>query len=92
MTTTTCLLAGIPQILLPQTLEQSLIAIALDQLGVSKTLTQPTWDGLVMAQAQTYTLTDQAQQQAQRLAPWNQNFMDRIVDDCLKRLQAGTRV
>jgi hypothetical protein len=87
-TTTTCLLAGIPQLLLPNYLEQWLLGFSVEGLGVGKMLTKPTWETLIATQAQVYALTEQAQQQAQRLAGWNRNFMPQIVDDCLARLQA----
>lgn len=82
VTTITCLLAGIPQLLLPHNLEQWLISLSLEQLRVGKMLTQPTQDNLMIAQAQAYALAEPAQQQTQNLSHWNQNLMERVVDSC----------
>jgi hypothetical protein len=85
-TAITCLLAGIPQLVLPMYLEQHLNAIALSQLGVATMLTKPTWQGLLMAQTQAYALTENAKLQAESLAHWNQNFMEVVIQTCLKFL------
>jgi len=85
-TTITCLLAGLPQLVLPMYLEQHLNAIALSQLGVATTIAKPTWQGLLMAQTQAYALTEKAKLQAESLAHWNQNFMEVVIQTCLKFL------
>lgn len=85
-TAITCLLAGIPQLILPIYLEQYLNAIALSQLGVAAMIAKPTWQGLLMAQTQAYALTENAKLQAESLAHWNQNFMEVVIQTCLKFL------
>jgi hypothetical protein len=82
----TCLLAGIPQLVLPEHLEEQLNAIALSQLGVATMIAKPTWQGLLMAQTQAYALTEKAKLQAESLAHWNQNFMEVVIQTCLKFL------
>ncbi len=91
-TAITCLLAGIPQLVLPMYLEQHLNAIALSQLGVATMLTKPTWQGLLMAQTQAYALTENAKLQAESLAHWNQNFMEVVIQTCLKFLSRPSLV
>lgn len=81
-TAITCLLAGIPQLILRRHLEQHLNAIALSQLGVAKMLTKLTWEGLLIAQAEAYTLTENAKVQAKNLADWNQNRMEVVLQTC----------
>ena len=83
-TAITCLLAGIPQLVLPMHLEQQLNCAALSRLGVARAIAQPTWENLLVGQAQAYALTQNAQQQAASLARWNQNFMEVVVQTCLK--------
>jgi hypothetical protein len=85
-TAITCLLAGIPQLVLPQHLEHQLNCVALSQLGVATILTTPTWEGLLMAQVEAYALTENALQKAESLAHWNQNFMSVFVKTCLEFL------
>ncbi len=85
-TAITCLLAGIPQLVFPRHLEHQLNAIALSQLGVATILAKPTWVGLLMAQTQTYGLSDKAKLQAESLSHWNQNFMSVFVKTCLEFL------
>lgn len=80
-----CLLAGIPQLVFPIYLEQQLNAMVLSQLGVAIFAT-PTWEGLVMAQAQASALAGIAKQKAENLADWNQNFMSVIVKTSLEFL------
>ncbi|MFP5274913.1 glycosyltransferase, partial [Coleofasciculus sp.] len=77
-TSLACLLAGIPQLLLPRHLEEYLNAIALTQLGVAKTVTQLTWEELFLEQAQALKLAENASHQAENLSDWNQNFMEAI--------------
>lgn len=84
-TSIACLLAGIPQLLLPRHLEEQLNALALSQLGVAKIVTNVTWSELVIAQAQTLELTENALHQAKNLAYWNQNFME-VISSYLKLL------
>ncbi len=85
-TAITCLLAGIPQLVFPRHLEHQLNAIALSQLGVATMIAKPTWQGLLMAQTQAYALTENAKLQAESLAHWNQNFMEVVIQTCLKFL------
>lgn len=91
-TAITCLLAGIPQLVLPWHLEQHLNAIALSQLGVATMLAKPTWQGLLIAQTQAYALTENAGLQAESLANWNQNFMEVVIQTCLKFLDRPSLV
>jgi hypothetical protein len=77
-TSLACLLAGIPQLLLPRHLEEYLNTIALTQLGVAKTVTQLTWEELFLEQAQALKLAENASRQAENLSVWNQNFMEAI--------------
>jgi len=83
-TAITCLLAGIPQLVLPLHLEHQLNCVALSQLGVAKMIARPTWEGLLMAEAEAYALTENALQKAESLAYWNQNFISVFVKTCLK--------
>ena len=85
-TAITCLLAGIPQLVFPQYLEHQLNAIALSQLGVGIIASNPTWSGLIMAQAEAYALTENALQKAESLAGWNQSLMSVFIKTCLKFL------
>jgi hypothetical protein len=87
-TAITCLLAGIPQLVFPKHLEHQLNAITLSGLGVAKTIATPTWEGLLIAQAEAYGLTENALQKAKSLAHWNQNFMSIFVKTCLEFLGA----
>jgi hypothetical protein len=61
-------------------------AIALSQLGVATMIAKPTWQRLLMAQTQAYALTEKAKLQAESLAHWNQNFMEVVIQTCLKFL------
>jgi hypothetical protein len=85
-TTIACLLAGIPQLLLPRYVEQQLTTFCLLRLGVAQALINPGETDLYLAQARTFALTEAAQAQARQLAPWNQNFLPVIIDACLKYL------
>ncbi|BDA73240.1 hypothetical protein CAL7716_074060 [Calothrix sp. PCC 7716] len=86
-TAITCLLAGIPQLLLPKHLEHQLNAVSLSGLGVAKTINNPTWETLVAKRAQAYLLVENALLQAEKLAHWNQNFISVFVKACLKFLK-----
>lgn len=81
-----CLLAGIPQLVLPRHLEQELNARALLRLGVAQMSLAPTWEELVVLQAKTIPCIAIARNQAIQLAQWNHNFTDTIVDGCLHLL------
>ncbi len=59
-TSIACLLAGIPQLVFPQYLEHQLNCMALSHLGVRVIASSLTWEGLIMAQAKAYTLTENA--------------------------------
>jgi hypothetical protein len=85
-TTIACLLAGIPQLLLPRYVEQQLTAFCLIRLGVAQILINPTDTDLYLAQARTFALAEAAQAQAVTLAPWNQNCRSVLLDACLKYL------
>jgi len=85
-TSIACLLAGIPQLVFPQYLEHQLNGIALSQLGVGIIASQPTWEGLIMAQAEAYALTENALQKAESLAYWNQSLMSVFIKTCLEFL------
>ena len=79
-----CLLAGIPQLILPRYIEQQLNAIALSKLEVAQMLIAPTFENLQIAQTQVSHLSGNALRLAEQLFDWNQNFLDRIVADCLQ--------
>lgn len=85
-TSIACLLAGIPQLVFPQYLEHQLNCIALSQLGVGVIASTPTWEGLLVAQAKAYTLTENALEKAESLAYWNQNLTSIFINTCLKFL------
>jgi UDP-N-acetylglucosamine:LPS N-acetylglucosamine transferase len=85
-TTIACLLTGVPQLILPQHLEQHLNAIALLRLGAAQMLFNPTWEDLLVAQAQMMTFHESAKAIAQHLQPWNQNLLDIVVNACLQFL------
>jgi hypothetical protein len=88
-TTIGCLLAGVPQLLLPRYLEQQLNAFSLLQLGVAQTVTSPTWENLLMAQAQAVNLAQKAKLLAENLTQWNQNFVEIIIKTCLQLLETA---
>jgi hypothetical protein len=83
-TSITCLLAGIPQLVLPRHLEEYLNALSLSQLGVAILVTNPTWEKLLIAQNQAYGLIQNVKQKAIDLTHWNQNHMQLVIDVCLK--------
>jgi hypothetical protein len=85
-TTIACLLAGIPQLVLPRYVEQQLTTFCLIRLGVAQALVNPGDTDLYLAQARTFALTEAAQTQARQLAPWNQNFLPVMIDACLAYL------
>ncbi|WP_143288322.1 nucleotide disphospho-sugar-binding domain-containing protein [Calothrix rhizosoleniae] len=83
-TSITCLLAGIPQIIFPKDLETSITAKKLIDLGVAIAILPP-FIKQTLLDATTYLpqITQNAQQQAKQLAYWNQNFLDKFVQNCL---------
>ncbi|MBW4521991.1 MAG: hypothetical protein KME16_20105 [Scytolyngbya sp. HA4215-MV1] len=83
-TTIGCLLMGIPQLILPRYLEQQLTAFALLRLGVIQTISNPTWENLLITQAQTYSLQENAKLLAIELQQWNQNFIEKIMNSCFE--------
>ncbi|OKH53959.1 hypothetical protein NIES2101_09480 [Calothrix sp. HK-06] len=85
-TSITCLLAGIPQLVLPKHFEHQLNAISLSGLAVAKIINNPTWETLLSYQAQAYSLAENASLQALKLAHWNQNFIPVFIEACLKFL------
>jgi hypothetical protein len=86
-TTVACLLAGIPQLILPRHIEQQLNGAALLRLGAARMLITPTEEKLFQAQGKLLTLINQAQGLANYLASWNQNFLDRIIESCYQLTQ-----
>lgn len=78
-TTIACLLTGVPQLILPRHLEQQLTGYALESLGVAQVMTKPTWENLLLAQAQQPRLAKMATELSQDLSPWNQNFIEKLV-------------
>jgi hypothetical protein len=85
-TTIACLLAGIPQLLLPRHLEQQLTSFALLRLGTAEMLINPSWEDLVMAQIRTFAMAEKAHATAIDLTPWNQDFLPVIIKACLEYL------
>lgn len=85
-TTVACVLAGIPQLILPRYIEQQLNAIALLGLQIGQLLTAPNWKDLLMAQAEVYSLTNNAQALAKQVMHWNQDHLDRVVQTSLQFL------
>ena len=81
-TTLACLLAGVPQLILPQYIEQHLNGTALLRLGVGQIMMTPTEENLLQVQDQVLALLPQAQGLAQKLAHWNQNFVHQVVAVC----------
>jgi hypothetical protein len=79
-----CLLAGIPQLLLPRHLEQQLTAFALQNLGVAEMLTAPLWEDLCLVQTQVYRRFEQSQRLAEILSKWNKNLVGKVINSCLK--------
>ncbi|MBD2460520.1 hypothetical protein H6G89_05625 [Oscillatoria sp. FACHB-1407] len=86
-TTVACVLAGVPQLILPRYIEQQLNAIALLRLGIGQMLTAPNWEHLLMAQAEVLSLSNNAQALAHQLAHWNQDHLDKVVQTCLQFLR-----
>jgi UDP:flavonoid glycosyltransferase YjiC (YdhE family) len=82
-TTIACLLTGVPQLILPRHLEQQLTGYALESLGVAQMLSKPTWENLLLAQAQQPHLAEAATKLAQQLSLWNQNFIEKLVKSFL---------
>jgi UDP:flavonoid glycosyltransferase YjiC (YdhE family) len=82
-TTVGCLLAGVPQVILPRHLEQELNAFSLMSLEVGQMQIAPTWESLLTAQIQGYQMIQTAQCLADRLSIWNHNFTDQIIKDCM---------
>lgn len=81
-TTIACLLAGIPQLVLPRYVEQQLTTFALMRLGVAQMAINPTREDLFIAQARTFAATAKSQAIAQDLAAWNQDFLPVIIQAC----------
>lgn len=82
-TSISCLLAGIPQIILPTHFEQQLNAIALQQMGVAKMVFEPTWESLLMIQSQAIIQFQEINHITESYRHWNQNFLGDILDYCL---------
>jgi UDP:flavonoid glycosyltransferase YjiC (YdhE family) len=85
-TTIACLLAGIPQLVLPRYVEQQLTTFALLRLGVAEMGISPSWEDLLIQQAKTFAKREKAYGVAIDLAAWNQNLLDVVVQGCLEFL------
>lgn len=84
-TSIACLLAGIPQIVFPKDLEKLFTAQQLFNLGVATVIIPPfTKEKLLEATAYIPQITKNARQKAKQFACWNQNFLDKVVQGCLK--------
>lgn len=79
-----CLLAGIPQLILPYQLEQKITALKLSQLGVAMVSAPPKPEALLAMQAQSHSLAACAQLQSEKFQHWNQNFTEVIINRCLQ--------
>ncbi|MBW4622505.1 MAG: hypothetical protein KME17_24505 [Cyanosarcina radialis HA8281-LM2] len=82
-TSLACLLAGIPQIVLPTHLEQGLNGLKLERLGVARTIKQPTTELLEAAASEQPTLFQNARNQARNFSKWNHNYLDKVIEACL---------
>jgi hypothetical protein len=74
-TSIACLLAGIPQIVLPKYQEQGLTGEVLQQLGVARMIPRPTNEKIEIAIQQIPQLFGQAQTQAKHFSHWNYNYL-----------------
>lgn len=83
-TTIACLLAGIPQLILPRYIEQQLNGNALLRFNVAQVLINPTEENLLAAQAHVLSLAENAQYVAAQFSEWNQNFLDYVAESCLQ--------
>lgn len=82
-TTLTCLLAGIPQLLLPKYQEQELTAYTVEKMGGAICLEYPTlWD-LEAVKLQIPIIFNEAQIQARKFLSWNQNYLHKITEHCV---------
>ncbi len=86
-TTIGCLLAGIPQLVLPCHIEQQLNGAALKRLGAAEMLVSPTEANLDQVRTHLLSCIDQAQALATGFARWNQDFLDRVVETCVHLCQ-----
>ena len=77
-TSIACILAGIPQFLIPRHSEERLNSLALQKLGVARILEKTTWEDLVLARAQSHKLAEVARNQASSFSHWNQSYMGTI--------------
>ncbi|MHC5674857.1 hypothetical protein [Nostoc sp.] len=84
ITSSACLLAGIPQMLFPTDMEKWHTAKALLNLGVAISPEPLTQENLLNSLSRLLEITHHAQQQAEKFAYWNQNFLDVVVQGCLK--------
>jgi hypothetical protein len=85
ITSVACLLAGIPQLVLPKDMEKWHTAKALLNLGVAISPNEPlTEKSLQDAIAYLPQITQNAQQQAKNFASWNQNLLDKVIQGCLE--------
>ncbi|MBW4671348.1 MAG: hypothetical protein KME60_28985 [Cyanomargarita calcarea GSE-NOS-MK-12-04C] len=83
-TSATCLLAGIPQMVFPKDMEKWHTAKALLNLGVAISPELLTQESLVDSISCLPEITQKAQEQAEKFADWNHNFLDVVVQTCLK--------
>lgn len=86
-TTIACLLAGVPQLILPCHIEQQINGAAVQRLGVAKVLIRLTEETLDQARTQLFSCLNQAEEVANSFESWNQNFLDRIVTACFQLCQ-----
>ncbi|PAX45959.1 hypothetical protein CK510_29280 [Brunnivagina elsteri CCALA 953] len=84
ITSAACLLAGIPQMIFPKDMEKWHTAKALLNLGVAISPEPLTQESLVNSISCLSTINQNAKQQAEKLAYWNQNFLDIVVQTSLK--------
>lgn len=83
-TSTACLLAGIPQMVFPKDLEKWHNAKTLLNLGVAISPEPLTQESLVNSISCLPEITQKAQEQAEKFAEWNQNFLDIVVQTCFQ--------
>lgn len=84
ITSMACLLAGIPQMVFPKDLEKWHNAKTLLNLGVAISPEPLTEESLLNSISCLPEITQKAQEQAGKFADWNHNFLDVVVQTCLK--------
>jgi hypothetical protein len=81
-----CLLAGIPQILLPRYIEQLIRATALVNLGVAQIIPHPNPENLKEVLWNLPQLFQNASIRALSLSHWNQNYLESALESSLNNL------